>query len=304
MREPADTLAGSGDYSHIAYRVRAGVAHVRLNRPDKLNALGFGPEGSRAEILAALQCADADPYVGSILVSAEGKAFCAGGDLTGAPPTDTPYEASEMVAEVDRFHAGIRAVRKPLVAAVHGLCLGAGMGMLAQFDLVVAAADARFGLVEGRIGHPGATELVAVIGPAWAKFLILTGELIDARVAERIGLVLAVVAPEDLPARAADLATRIAATSSEATILNKAAIDAAADALGRVDARIAGRTRDIVTVAHARYATAPDGRLFADILATEGVAGIKAARDSQFTGRWLPDPTSSKETDDHRRHPG
>ncbi len=282
-------------YAHVAYHVQDGVAHVRLNRPDKLNVLGFGPDGSRAEILAALQRADADPSVGAILVSAEGREFCAGGDLTGAPPTDTPYDVAEMVAEIDRFHAGIRAVRKPVVAAVHGLCLGAGLGMLAQFDLVVAAEDARFGLVEGRIGHPGATELVPLIGPAWAKFLILTGELVGAPVAERIGLVLAVVAPDALSVRAGDLATRIAATPREAAILNKAAVNATADAMGRADGRAAGRTRDMVTVSNARYAEAPDGRRFADILATEGVTGLKAARDSQFTGSWLPTPANTKE---------
>jgi len=283
------------EYAHVAYQIHTGVAQLRLNRPDKLNALGFGTLGSRAEILNALQRADADPAVGAILISAEGNAFCVGGDLVEAPPVETPYEVSEMVAEIDRFHAGIRAVRKPIVAAVHGLCLGAGLGMLAQFDLVVAAEDARFGLVEGRIGHPGATELVSVIGPAWAKFLILTGELIDARVAERIGLVLAVTAPEELLTRAGDLAGRIAATPREAAVLNKAAVNAAADAMGRAEGRLAGRIRDVVTVAHARYAAAPDGRLFTDILATEGVAGMKAARDSQFTGSWLPAPTSSKE---------
>ena len=93
--------------------------------------------------------------MGCHLITANGRAFCAGGDLSGAPPTETPLDEHLFVEEVDRFHAGIRALHKPVVAGVHGLCLGTGLGFVAQCDLVVASDDARFGLIEGRIGHPG-----------------------------------------------------------------------------------------------------------------------------------------------------
>ncbi|CAM5229427.1 Enoyl-CoA hydratase/isomerase family protein OS=Streptomyces alboniger OX=132473 GN=CP975_15200 PE=3 SV=1 [Streptomyces alboniger] len=228
MSALASSESDSG-YAHVAYHVEDGVAHVRLNRPDKLNVLGFGPDGSRAEILAALQRADADASVGAILVSAEGR-LPAGGDLTGAPPTDRPYRHGDGCGgrPVPRRHPSRpQADRRGRARPVPG----GGLGLL-QFDLVVAAEDARFGLVEGRIGHSGATELVPLIGPARAQFLILTGELIDASVAERIGLVLAVVAPDALSVRAGDLAARIAATPREAAILNKAAVNATADAMG------------------------------------------------------------------------
>nr|WP_225952710.1 acryloyl-CoA reductase [Mycobacterium sp. OAS707] len=264
-----------------------GVAHIRLNRPERMNALGLGRGSSRDEIADAMHTADKDSTSGCILLSAVGPNFCAGGDLSGAPESVTPYDDFSFVRQLDDFYTSVRQVRKPIVAAVNGLCLGAGMGLIAQCDLVVAADDARFGLIEGRIGQPGATELVPIIGGAWAKFLILTGELIDARRAERIGLVLTVVANDELQERTTELAHRIAAVPREAAIMNKAAVDAVDDAMGRQAGRLAGRAYDVTTKAHAKWATAPDGRRFADIIRQEGMAGLKRARNAQFSDTWL-----------------
>ncbi|MBD8561808.1 enoyl-CoA hydratase/isomerase family protein [Pseudomonas fluorescens] len=286
----------SGDYQHIRYEVLNGVAHITLSRPDKLNALGMGPGSSRTEIAAALSEADRDDQVGAILLCAEGRAFCAGGDLSGLPPTETPLEEHLFNEEILRFYATFRALHKPVVAAVNGLCLGAGLGMLVQCDLVVAADDARFGLIEGRIGHPGASELVPVIGAQWAKFLILTGELIDAETAREIGLVFSVVPVLTLDARAADLAERIARLPREGVLLNKACIDAMTDVMGRSAGRLVGRAIDTTTKGMGRFALAPDGRTFEEILRSEGVAGIKQARDAQFKGSWLEPRPKRNET--------
>ncbi|ATE58758.1 enoyl-CoA hydratase/isomerase family protein [Thauera sinica] len=277
----------SSEYQHIRYEVRAGVARITLSRPDRLNALGMGPGSSREEIAAALCRADRDDEVGTVLLRAEGRAFCAGGDLTGVPPTETPLDEHLFNEDILRFYAGFRALHKPVVAAVNGLCLGAGLGMLVQCDLVVAADDARFGLIEGRIGQPGASELVPVIGAQWAKFLILTGELIDAETAREIGLALAVVPADRLDARAADLAERIARLPRGGVTLNKACIDAMTDVMGRTAGRLVGRAIDTTTKGMGRFAQAPDGRTFEDILRAEGIEGMKKARDLQFKGAWL-----------------
>lgn len=277
----------SSDYTYIRYEVRAGVARVTLSRPDRLNALGMGPGSSRAEIAEALRAADRDPQVGAVLLRAEGRAFCAGGDLAGVPPTETPLDEHLFNEDILRFYAEFRAMHKPVVAAVNGLCLGAGLGMLVQCDLVVAADDARFGLIEGRIGHPGASELVPVIGAQWAKFLILTGELIDAETARDIGLVLSVVPADRLDERATDLAQRIASLPRAGVTLNKACIDAMTDVMGRTAGRLVGRAIDTTTKGMGKFAQAPDGRLFEDILRAEGIAGMKAARDAQFKGAWI-----------------
>ena len=278
----------SACFEHIVYEARAGVAHVVLNRPDKLNAIGVQ---TREEIARALTKASGDDEIGCVLIRANGRAFCAGGDLSRIGEAAVPESLADNQAlneQIMAFNAVIRGVRKPVIAAVHGLCLGTALGFIAQCDVVIAADDTRFGLIEGRIGHPGATDLVPVIGAAWTRFLIYTGEMIDAWRAERIGLVLTVEPADQLLARATDLAERLARMPREALGLNKAAIEAVLESSGRAEGRIAGRARDAETKTAASAARAPDGRRFEDILRTEGMEGMKVVRGQQYTENWLP----------------
>jgi len=287
--EPAHASTG-GDavpFEHILYENRSGVAHVTLNRPDRLNVLGVGPGSNRDEISRALTNADADDDIGCVLIAANGRAFCAGGDLLGGGGT-TPLDHHLFGEAIVRFYAGIRGMHKPVIAAVNGLCLGAGMGFVAHCDFTFAGDDAEFGLIEGRIGHPGAADLVSKIGAAWAKFLILTGETIDAERAQEIGLVLAVLPRDELIERVTDLAERLARMPREAVLLNKACIDDVADAMGGASGRLVGRAHDTVTKSMADDARAPDGRRFADILRGEGMEGLKRARSTQYKTPWLP----------------
>jgi enoyl-CoA hydratase/carnithine racemase len=278
----------SGPYEHILYEVVNEVAHIILNRPDKLNAIGVL---SREEIARALTIASDDAAIGAVLLRGNGRAFCAGGDLSGdanAPTTNKIEDNEQLNAQIMAFNAVIRGLKKPVIAAVHGLCLGTAMGFVAQCDFVIAADDTRFGLIEGRIGHPGATDLVPVIGGAWTKFLIYTGEMIDAWRAEKIGLVLTVEPADQLLTRATGLAERLARMPREALGLNKAAIEAVLETSGRAEGRIAGRKRDAITKTMSSIARAPDGRLFEDILRDEGMTGMKTARGMQYGENWLP----------------
>ena len=276
----------------MQYSIDAGVAHIVLDRPERLNALDFGTGSLRVQVLEALADADRNDAVGAIVIRGAGRAFCAGGDLdlvvegsSSRPPTiDDERRFMEMVANFDER---VRRTSTPVLAAVHGLCLGTAVSLVAQCDFVVAARDARFGLIEGRIGHPGAAELVPIVGVAWAKFLILTGEIIDARLAQQIGLVLAVVEPDELVDRVSDLAGRIALMPRESVIMNKATVNAIADAGGRAAGRITGLPHEVITRTASWLATAPDGRRFADILRDSGVEGMKRARDQQYRDPWL-----------------
>jgi enoyl-CoA hydratase/carnithine racemase len=285
----------SVDYEHIEHQISDGVGHLTLARPEKMNTLGIGPGSSRDEIARALTAADTSEDVGCHLITAQGRAFCAGGDLTGAPKTEHILDEHLFVQQVDAFHAEIRGLRKPVVAGIQGLCLGTGLGFMAQFDIVIAGDDARFGLIEGRIGHPGGSEIVPLVGAAWAKFMILTGELLEAERAAEIGLVLTTVPKDELADRVFDLARRIASLPREGTLLNKAAIERTMEASGRAAGRLIGRTHDAMTKAMASEALAPDGRRFEDILADEGVEGIKQARNQQFQGSWLAHRASRRE---------
>lgn len=264
------------------------VARITLALPDQLNPLGAGPGSMREELLDALTEAAADDAIGCIVIDAEGKAFSAGGDLSTAVANQSVMAAQRFGAQMVRFGQAMRAIEKPVLAAVQGLCIGAAMGLVAQCDLVIAADDARFGLIEGRIGFPGAAELVPVLGPQWAKFLIFSGELIDAARAERIGLVLHVEPRTQLRQRVLDLARRIAALPRETLALNKASINAVADAMGAAAGRVAGRAHENLVLSASPGALAPDGRRFADVLRDEGIEGMKRAREQQFKGSWLP----------------
>jgi enoyl-CoA hydratase/carnithine racemase len=276
----------------ISYETADGVASIVLNRPEILNAISAREGGTRDQILWALSEADADDAIGCVIIRGAGRAFCGGGDLTGNTPRDSPAEELDFVERSDQFLAQLRRIHIPVVAAVHGYCLGAGVGLAAASDMVIASEGARFGIPEGRIGLIGTTHLTPVIGRQWAKFLVLTGELIDARTAREIGLVMRVVPEELLYSRCEDLARRIARMPREAVALNKRSVNAVADAI-EAPGIIAGRAHDALTLSNSGRAQAPDGRRFRDILGAEGMPGLKQARDAQWTDPWFEDHENS-----------
>jgi enoyl-CoA hydratase/carnithine racemase len=275
------------ELDHLRYGASGGVAEIVLDRPAVLNAISAGPGGTRDQFLHALSLAEADHDVGCVLVRGAGKGFSSGGDITGNPKRDNAFEHEAFVEQADEFHRRIRAASVPTIAAIHGVCMGAGLLLATSCDLVVAARSCRMGLPEGRIGLVGGASLAPIVGRQWAKFLILTGELIDATTACELGLVLAVVDDEVLLDRARELAGRISRMPREATLLNKRAVDAACDAAGDAAARVAAAAHDSITLANSDRATAPDGRSFRAILDAQGMAGMKAARDTQYRDPWL-----------------
>jgi enoyl-CoA hydratase/carnithine racemase len=283
-------LKGSGRSVHldeITYEKANGVAEVTLDRPDQLNPISSRDGGTRDQILWALGDAEADEAIGCVLIKGAGRAFSAGGDLTGNATRETPYEHNQFLERVERFHDRIRGANLPVVAAVHGYCLGTAIQLIAACDLVVAAESARLGIPEGRIGLTGVSPLVTTVGRQWAKFLIMTGELIDAHQARKIGLVLTVEPEEELLARTRELCQRIARLPRQAVLLNKRTVDAIADASGDAAARLVGLPHDALTQSHSDRATGPDGRSFTEIRRSEGIAGIKKAQDAQYSSGWL-----------------
>lgn len=271
----------------ISYDPVGQVAEIVLDRPSQLNPIAARPGGTRDQILWALEQAETDPDIGCVLIRGAGRSFSSGGDLAGNTPRETPFEQNEFLERSDRFHDRLRQANVPLVAAVHGYCLGAALQLIAVCDFVLAAPSARFGVPEGRLGLVGAAPLVPAVGRQWAKFLVMTGELIDAEQACRIGLVLSIEPEEELVDRARDLCARLARLPRQSVLLNKRMVDAVADASGDAAGRIAASARDAITLSQGDQATAPDGRTFASIRQTEGVDGLKKAREAQYTGPWL-----------------
>jgi enoyl-CoA hydratase/carnithine racemase len=188
------------------------VLHLALNRPERRNALNMDLCGALA---AALEDAAGDPGVGAVLLSGNGKSFCAGMDLNEAlsPGGGDINEVHERI-----FTAGIR-MTKPLIAAVQGAALAGGTGLAANCHIVVAAEDATFGLTEIRIGlWPFVIfrAVVAAFGQRRATELALTGRIFGASEAREYGLVHHIVEPAALMQRAREIANAIANSSPTA----------------------------------------------------------------------------------------
>jgi enoyl-CoA hydratase/carnithine racemase len=271
----------------IEYTTDGAVATIALDRPDKLNAISGRAGGTRDQLIEALTIAEGDPAIGCVVVRGNGRAFCGGGDLTGNKRRESIDEHRAFLVAAEAFHARLRSSSIPTIAAVHGHCLGAGLLLAEACDLVLAGESATFGFPEGRLGLVGAAVLTPALGRQWAKFLMLTGESIDARRAERLRLVLTVERDDELFDRAHDLAARIARMPRESVLLNRRAIDGVADAEGQTAARQTAVELDAVTLDASGRAEAPDGRTFRSILETEGMPGLKRAREAQYRDPWL-----------------
>ncbi len=215
---PASAL-GSGD----SPTALPGVALVTLDRPEALNALSFQ---LLDDLAAALETLDADPACRAIVITGSGsRAFAAGADIR-----ELATQTYASLRDGRRFEAWDRlaAIRLPMIAAVRGMALGGGLELAMICDMIVAADDARFGQPEIRIGiMPGAggtQRLTRAIGKARAMEMILTGEPIDARQAEAVGLITRVVPPETTLDVALEIAARVAAMPPLAVRAAKAAV--------------------------------------------------------------------------------
>ncbi|KHK89344.1 enoyl-CoA hydratase [Novosphingobium malaysiense] len=191
--------------------ITAGVLEIRIDRPDKKNAL---TSAMYRAMNAALEAASGDPEIGVVLISGRGDAFCAGNDLAdfmaGPEGGEAAFEFVRAIATFD----------KPLVAAVQGLAVGIGTTMLFHCDLVYAAPDARFIMpfVDLGLVPEAASSLLApaTFGHARAAALLLLGEPMLAPDAHQAGLLTALVPAEDLLAHARARAAALMAKPPQA----------------------------------------------------------------------------------------
>jgi enoyl-CoA hydratase len=203
------------------------IAVVTLNRPDRLNALS---DELMEELVARLVELDGDEAVRCIVLAGSDRAFAAGadiGEMADASAMDMLY-----ARRVERWDA-IRNLWTPLIAAVSGFCLGGGNELAMSCDLIVASETAKFGQPETSLGIiPGAggtQRLTRAVGKAKAMDVILSGRMLDAREAERAGLVARVVAKEAWLDEAKRVAREIASKGPVAQRLAKEAVNRAFD---------------------------------------------------------------------------
>jgi enoyl-CoA hydratase len=185
------------------------VVRVRLNRPDKRNALSVA---LRTELLATLQALADDADVRALVLAGGDKVFAAGADLA---EIETAGAVDMVLRATHKLWAAFGRLGKPMIASVRGAAFGGGLELAMRADLIVAGDRARFGLPEIRVGlipgGGGTQRLVRLVGRHRALGLLLTGDAIDAGEAHRLGLVHQVVADADCDAAAVALAVRIAA---------------------------------------------------------------------------------------------
>jgi 2-(1,2-epoxy-1,2-dihydrophenyl)acetyl-CoA isomerase len=246
-----------------------GVLVLTLNRPEALNALNAE---LRAALVAAFKAAARDAEVRAVVLTGAGRGFCAGADLRGGEAERRFRRV--LTAEYHPLIEAIRALPKPVVAAVNGVAAGAGMSLALAADLVVASEDARFVPAFHRIGLVPDSGLTRILVRALGRhraFEVLVGERqLSATDAEAAGLVAAVVPAERLQTVAAEIAERLANGPTRAIGLTKRLIATAeeSDLVKTLVAEaalqeVAGRTDD-----HA-----------------EGVAAFTEKREPSFRGR-------------------
>ena len=200
-------------YNDILYGVEEGIGRVTLNVPEKMNRLSTA---TMKEIVDALNLAKEDDSVRVIIIQAAGdKAFCAGAnleDFSGLSPVES-RDVFRAFADLSKIFVDLQ---KPSIAAVNGLALAGGCGLAIYPDITIASERAKFGLPEINVGLWScmvSASLPKVLGRKKALELLLTGDMIDAKEAERIGLVNRVVPHDQLEQTVTDLARKLSKKS-------------------------------------------------------------------------------------------
>jgi enoyl-CoA hydratase len=184
---------------NLTLEIRDRVARLTVNRPEKLNALN---RATLQEMEQAFAECSSDPAVGLVILTGSGsKAFIAGADINELAE-QTPVEGREYARYGQRLFQRIESLGKPVLAAINGYALGGGCEIALACTLRFASSTARFGQPEVNLGlipgYGGTQRLSRLVGRGKAQELILTGEMIDAAEALRIGLVNQVFSPEEL----------------------------------------------------------------------------------------------------------
>lgn len=249
---------------------------LTLNRPDKLNAISAE---LRDELTAAIAEATDDDRVRVIVISGAGRAFCSGYDLSEGQP-DTGWGWREVLGKDVDATLAILHCPKPVIAQIHGYALAGGLELAMACDLIVAAEATRLGEPEIRFGSAPVTLLMPfLIGQKKTRELLLTGDLIDAVEAERIGLVNRVVAADRLAGEVDALADRLARVDPDVMAPTKLMLNRAMDAAGFAAAVEMGL--DLQSFIN----LSESSRAFDAIVRSDGLKAALAWRDARYDER-------------------
>ncbi|MEQ8434941.1 MAG: crotonase/enoyl-CoA hydratase family protein [Oceanicaulis sp.] len=271
------------DFTTLLYETEGRIATITLNRPNRLNAINDVMPG---EIAAAVKRAEADRKVHVVVVKGAGKGFCGGYDLVdyaeaeGEIPgsQDMPWDPAIDYAFMHQNTLDFMSLwrcRKPTIARVHGAAAAGGSDIALCCDFVIMAEDARIGYPPARVwGVPTPAMWVYRLGPQQAKRMMMTGELIDGREAERIGLALEAVPESELDAAVDRLAGRLQGVPKNQLMMTKLVVNQAYEAMGLSNTQMLATFFDGV----ARHS--PEGVWFKERAEAVGFKQAVAERDS------------------------
>ena len=214
-------------YRDLLCTTRDDVLVIELNRPEKRNAMRLE---LRQELIDCLLAVEGESSINAVVVTGAGdKAFSAGADLSELQTRTVDSELSRAAELRRRLPQVAETLNKPIIAAINGACIGAGLEFALACPVRIASEQATFSLPEVRIGvipgSGGTQRLARVVGLGWAMYLTLLGETIDARKALDIGLVAEVLPPDQLLNRAVDLARMVGAQPRMAFLAARDAIN-------------------------------------------------------------------------------
>jgi enoyl-CoA hydratase len=260
-----------GRYRHLKLTRRGRVLTIALNRPEQLNAV----DGLMHEELADVFLeAEADPDSDVVVLTGEGRAFSAGGDLAWLEDSTKDGAPGPSAVEGKRIVFSLLDMEKPVIARVNGHCVGLGCTLALFCDVIVAVERAKLGDPHVRVGlvagDGGAAIWPQLIGFARAKEYLMTGDLMTAAEAERIGLINRVVPEDGLDSAVYGLAERLSAGAQQAVRGTKVAVNAE---LKRIVHSVMAASIPLEQVSF----TTPDHR--------EAVQAFKARREPRFGGR-------------------
>ncbi len=259
------------------------IGRVTLNRPDVMNAID---DDVPDELEAAMLAAGRDPGVHVVVLAGKGPAFCAGYDLkfyaeqnggrgvTQEMPWDPMQDFAFMWANTQKFMSVFRCP-KPVICKVQGFAVAGGSDIALCSDMVVMAEDARIGYMPVRVwGCPTTAMWVYRLGPERAKRMLFTGDKIDGKEAERLGLVLEAVTAADLDARVEALAGRIATVPVNQLTMQKMVVNQAIEAMGL------NETQRLATIFDGITRHSPEGLAFKRRAEAVGWKQAVAERDA------------------------
>lgn len=224
------------------------IATLKLNRPDRLNALSVEMGG---ELNAAMEALKADLESRVLVITGEGRAFCAGEDVKQRPGDSVQVKQQQTAlskfahgpSSLVRFARILRNMTKPTIASINGPAVGQGLSLALACDIRIASEDAKLGAIWTRRGIPpesaGAYLLTQIVGPAKACELIFSGKMVGAQEAKEIGLVNEVVPASRLKEATYEMAREIADGPPVAIAISKAmiyqALETSLDIHGRLE---------------------------------------------------------------------